>query len=203
MLTTKRTLWSALERVGLWEAYQQQGAQDASESSRRFGVRWDPAVDLLKLPDGGGVAILFYPHQRFQVAATTNLFRHIHQCYRAPGMSVRAFSWLAVEHPLERHVLNSRLLKMKPSGSTSLSRSCSPTEPPIQPPSRHFFDASRCPLYNHKRPLDRLSFRRNMSSRSACMFVWRIISDEFSYDYNVYFIIFSILPMGMQRHRRR
>lgn len=65
------------------------------EVDGRFGLHWDPVVDLLQVPDFSGVYVLFFPDQRKHVALTPNLFRSLRQHWMAPGRKFHAFSWRA------------------------------------------------------------------------------------------------------------
>lgn len=108
-MSERNRLWLALERLGLWESYHQHEASTSGDPEAVFGLRWDPVVDLLKVPEEQGVYILFFKNQRSRVGRTDNMLRTLIQHYRAPGMSLLAFSWFGLAHPVECQLMLSRL----------------------------------------------------------------------------------------------
>jgi hypothetical protein len=78
----------------------------------RFGLRWNPRIDLLNVPDAAGVYVLFFENQQVLVGMASNLFRRILQSWYAPGRSFVAFSWMEVV-PYEAKDLAYRSLKAK------------------------------------------------------------------------------------------
>lgn len=68
----------------------------------RFGLRWDPAVDLLDTPDTAGAFVLFFGKGRAMVGVAENIHRRVMQCWHAPGRKFKAFSWIELQNPHQR-----------------------------------------------------------------------------------------------------